>query len=95
MYITNNVVIIILNWNGWEDTIECFESVYQNDYTNYYVIVVDNDSNDDSVKKIKEYCKGKIKVESSFFKYDPYNKPIEILETESNTKIENSCQIFI
>jgi len=35
------VAIIILNWNGWEDTIECLESVFRNTYQNYQVIVVD------------------------------------------------------
>lgn len=80
----NNVVIVILNWNGWRDTIECLESIYQNDYPNYDVIVVDNDSTDESLYKIKEYCSGKIKIESPFFSYDPYNKPIQILEIEAN-----------
>ncbi|OPX60226.1 MAG: N-glycosyltransferase [Methanobacterium sp. PtaB.Bin024] len=51
-----NVTIIILNWNGWQDTIECLESVFQNDYPNYNVIVVDNDSTDDSINRIKKYC---------------------------------------
>ena len=70
--------MLFLNWNGWQDTIECLESIYQNDYPNYDVIVVDNDSNDESVDKIKEYCNGKIKVESPFFRYDPHNKPIKL-----------------
>jgi hypothetical protein len=26
------VSIIILNWNGWKDTLECLESIYQIDY---------------------------------------------------------------
>lgn len=77
-----NVAIIILNWNGWQDTIECLESVFQNEYINYNVIVVDNASNDESVIKIKEYCKGEIKIRSQFFKYNPNNKPIDILEIE-------------
>ncbi|KKL71786.1 hypothetical protein LCGC14_2091410, partial [marine sediment metagenome] len=25
----NRVSIIILNWNGWKDTLECLESLYQ------------------------------------------------------------------
>ncbi len=29
------VSIIILNWNGWQDTLECLESLYQIDYPNY------------------------------------------------------------
>ena len=74
------VSIIILNWNGWEDTIECLESLYQITYPNYDVIVVDNGSEDESIEKIKEYAEGKIKVKSKFFEYDPEGKPIRYIE---------------
>ena len=78
--ISPKVSIIILNWNGWEDTIECLESLYQITYPNYDVIVVDNGSEDDSIEKIKEYAEGKVRVESKFFEYDSRNKPIKIME---------------
>ena len=82
------VSIIILNWNGWKDTIECLESIYKITYPNYDVIVVDNGSKDDSVQKIKEYCEGKIKVESKFFNYSLDNKPIKVFEiSEEDAKI--------
>jgi len=74
------VSIIILNWNGWKDTIECLESLYQITYPNYDVIIIDNGSEDESIEKIKEYCEGKIKVTSKFFEYDTSNKPIKIIE---------------
>ena len=74
------VSIIILNWNGWKDTIECLESLYQISYPNYDVLVVDNGSEDESIEKIKEYAEGKAKVESKFFEYNPENKPIKIIE---------------
>jgi len=50
------VAIIILNWNGWEDTIECLESVFRNTYQNYQVIVVDNGSTNGSIEKIKAWA---------------------------------------
>lgn len=82
-----NVSIVILNWNGWKDTVECLESLYQINYTNYNVIILDNASSDSSIKKIKEYCEGKLKVESSFFEYNLENKQITILElNESELK---------
>jgi len=56
------VAIIILNWNGWKDTIECLESVFRNTYPNYQVVVVDNGSTDDSVEKIKAWVYGKQEV---------------------------------
>ena len=34
------VAISILNWNGWQDTIKCLESVRGLRYTNYLTIVV-------------------------------------------------------
>jgi GT2 family glycosyltransferase len=74
------VTVIILNWNGWRDTIECLESLYQITYPNYDVVVVDNGSQDESIQKIKEYCEGKINVKSNFLSYEPSNKPIEIIE---------------
>ena len=81
------VSIIILNWNGWKDTIECLESLYRINYPNYDVIVVDNASQDDSIEKIKEYCEGKIEVNSKFFKYSKENKPIRVFEiTEDDAK---------
>ena len=75
-----NIAVIILNWNGWKDTIECLESLHQINYLNYNVIVVDNASSDDSLKKIRQYCKGEIEIESAFFKYSKRNKPLEIIE---------------
>ncbi|OEC88452.1 MULTISPECIES: glycosyltransferase family 2 protein [Methanobacterium] len=81
------VSIIILNWNRWKDTIECLESIYQINYPNYDVILVDNSSTDNSIEKIKEYCKCKIKVQSKHVKYSYLNKPIKIFEyTEKELK---------
>jgi len=42
------VFIIILNWNGWRDTIECIESLKKLNYPNYEVVIVDNGSTDES-----------------------------------------------
>ncbi len=82
------VSIIILNWNGWRDTVECLESVYRIDYPNYDVIVVDNASQDASIEKIKEYAQGKLKVKSKFFDYNPENKPIKIFELSEEEALQ-------
>lgn len=44
------VSIIILNWNGVKDTIECIEALEKITYTNYDIIVVDNGSTGDDVE---------------------------------------------
>lgn len=48
------VSIIILNWNGLKDTLECLESLQKIDYNNYEVIVVDNNSSGNDVEIIRE-----------------------------------------
>ncbi len=48
------VAIILLNWNGFYDTIECIESLKRLDYVNYKIVVVDNASKNDEGPRIKE-----------------------------------------
>ena len=49
----NSVAIIILNHNKKNDVLECLQSVYEQSYKNYEVVVVDNASTDNSVEEIK------------------------------------------
>jgi GT2 family glycosyltransferase len=50
------VFIIILNWNGWKDTIECLKSLKKIGYPNYQIVLVDNGSTDESVFQLKNFC---------------------------------------
>ncbi len=52
------VCVILLNWNGWENTIECLESLFQLAYPDFRVVVCDNASSDQSLEKIKEWARG-------------------------------------
>lgn len=45
-----HVAIIVLNWNGKKDTLECLESLQQLDYIDYEIIIADNGSSDDSLR---------------------------------------------
>jgi len=53
------VFIVILNWNRADDTLDCLKSVEKLQITNYklQIIIVDNASTDDSIKKIKKGIK--------------------------------------
>jgi GT2 family glycosyltransferase len=48
------VSIIILNWNGLQDTIECLESLEKVTYGNYEVVVVDNGSKGNDVEVLRK-----------------------------------------
>jgi GT2 family glycosyltransferase len=56
------VSVIILNWNGMKDTIECLESLKKITYPNYEVIVVDNGSRGGDADILEEKYKDYIKV---------------------------------
>ncbi|MFZ6017577.1 MAG: glycosyltransferase family 2 protein [Nitrospirota bacterium] len=56
------VAIIVLNWNGLKDTIECLESLKKITYPNYEVIVVDNGSKGNDADVLEEKYKDYIKV---------------------------------
>jgi len=49
------VVVVVLNWNSWPDTLRCLDSLVQIDYPNYEVTIVDNGSTDVSVEKIRDW----------------------------------------
>lgn len=40
------VAIILVNYNGFKDTVECVESIRKIDYPNYRIVVVDNGSDE-------------------------------------------------
>jgi GT2 family glycosyltransferase len=50
------VQIIILNWNGYRDTVGCLASVFALDYSNFRVVVCDNGSSDGSLERIREWA---------------------------------------
>jgi GT2 family glycosyltransferase len=58
----NSVYIIIVNYNGWSDTIECLESVFRNSYPDYRVLVVDNASPNGSLDRIRAWAEGRQEV---------------------------------
>lgn len=71
------VSIIILNWNGYLDTIECMESLKKITYPNYEIIVVDNASSGEDVKILKE----------------KYADSIHIIDNDQNYGFPEGCNI--
>lgn len=60
---TPKVYIVILNYKTWTDTIECVESLLQLDYTNFNIVIVDNNSPNDSVIQIEAWLKSRSVIE--------------------------------
>jgi len=49
---------VIVNWNGREDTLACLQSVYDQPAVPACVVVVDNGSEDDSVRAVHDWVAG-------------------------------------
>jgi GT2 family glycosyltransferase len=50
------VAIVLVNYNGWRETIECLDTLLVQDYPRFHVFVVDNQSADGSVEAIARWC---------------------------------------
>jgi len=72
------VAIIILNYKGWLDTVECLDSLFKNEYKNFVLLIVDNYSNNYSVENIENWLKRKreFKINNFLASYDYSEKYI-------------------
>ncbi|MBU3183954.1 glycosyltransferase family 2 protein [Clostridium estertheticum] len=80
------VFIILLNYNGWKDTIECLQSLLNINYQNYQIVIVDNKSINNSVDTIKNWIENQ---ESKKIYCLEYSK-----KTAENGDLEESEKYF-
>jgi GT2 family glycosyltransferase len=52
------VYVVVLNWNGWHDTVACVASVLRSDYPRFQVVVCDNGSTDGSHERLAAWARG-------------------------------------
>lgn len=56
------VAIILLNYNNYQDTIACVETLRRIDYSNWVIVIVDNHSPNTSFAELKKLEEGNIHV---------------------------------
>lgn len=56
----NPIYVVLVNTNGWRNTIECLESVLRSDYAATRVFVMDNGSSDGSLDQIQAWADGRL-----------------------------------
>ena len=84
-----HVYIIVLNWNGWRDTIECLESIFKLDYPSFTVVVCDNNSSDESMENMENWARGNVVATGSSpdllrLVEPPYPKPIQFVSVPAS-----------
>jgi GT2 family glycosyltransferase len=70
-----SVLVVILNWNGWEETLKAADSILRQDYANLRVLVIDNGSADGSVAQLRAIR----------------NDRVELLELPENRGFTGGC----
>ena len=92
-----HISVIILNWNGWQDTIECLETVLKNNYQNYHIFLIDNFSEDDSITRIRQWATGdwNMGIETNFpdLIYPLVKKPVRLFELNLELNIDPEEQL--
>jgi GT2 family glycosyltransferase len=56
------VCVVLVNWNGWADTLECLESLLRCQPAGFTVVVCDNASTDGSPQRIRDWAEGRLDV---------------------------------
>lgn len=67
------IAVILVNWNGWRECVECIDSVFAQNHRNFHVFVVDNDSHDQSIEHIVVWC-SQPKAETSWRRHPGVNR---------------------
>jgi GT2 family glycosyltransferase len=102
----NEVSIVIVNWNGYQDTIACLESITKLNNFSGPVVIVDNNSSDTSVNKIISWFVKKNfnfsvskLINKSFFevrKYSPkknFNLSFNLVLARNNNGFAAGCNL--
>lgn len=52
------VSAVVVNWNGWRDTIPCVRSLLAQQEVDLHIVVCDNGSTDDSIARLEDWAAG-------------------------------------
>lgn len=79
----NRSYVLVLNWNGWADTLNCLESLLRSEGFDARIVVWDNGSTDQSVARMEAWATGAIDATTTVppalrrFVSPPAQKPID------------------
>jgi GT2 family glycosyltransferase len=78
--------IVILNYKGYQDTINCIESFFKfHDNKQYVVVIVDNASNNDSLAKIStHFCLQKNIIVEKYIEGNTISPTVDILLVQND-----------
>jgi GT2 family glycosyltransferase len=81
------VNIIVLNYNNYQDTIECIDSILKLNYSNYNLILIDNASTNDSFDHLNDHLEY-LKDKSPQYNY-------QLIEDKENDNLDDKVHIYL
>jgi GT2 family glycosyltransferase len=87
--------IVVVSYNGTQDTIECLESVLKLNHSNFQVIVIDNSLTTEPIENLEAWAKGTdVKITTPFedLVYPPENKPLDYAVIAENDFLHQEHQ---
>lgn len=87
-----HVDIVLVNWNGCADLLECLASVFRQDYPRFRVLVCDNASQDGSLDKVERWVAGDLAVRpasahfAALFDASPLRRPASVRYTRAQAE---------
>ena len=90
--------IILLNWNGWEDTVGCVATLLRSECKEFVIVICDNASSDDSWQQMCSWCE--TNVNDGFAVWEPERpwsgtQRIALIQTGSNLGFAGGCNVGI
>lgn len=90
-----NLHIIVLNWNGTQDTIECLKSLKENSCTEYTTVLVDNGSEEQNLQELKTWCNENYSLVVYYNRQEAENGGLPELEDELNKTLSSNKLVFV
>jgi GT2 family glycosyltransferase len=53
---SERLYIVVLNWNGTDDTIACLQSIQRSTYDDFTTVVIDNGSSEQARRDLRDWC---------------------------------------
>ena len=93
-----HTAIVLLNWNGWQDTVACVSELLKLDDQDCVIVVCDNASRDDSWIEMQNWCRDN--AAGSFEVWQPGKtwsgrSKITFIQTGANLGFAGGCNIGI
>jgi GT2 family glycosyltransferase len=93
--INSKILIIILNWNDWKNTINCYKKLSKGKYSNFDLLIIDNGSSSFNYQKIKFFFKEakKINFFDNCFAKKKKSKNIFLIKNNRNLGLTKGINI--